>query len=101
LEEALRGDDTQGITLAAERLDQLAQDVIRTHGVVGARAQSAQAKLQQVREAVDTGRLLLSEVEDLDFAEAITRLQSAQIALQADLQTSAQLMSLSLLDFIG
>jgi flagellar hook-associated protein 3 len=101
LEEALRGDDTQGITLAAERLDQLTQDVIRTHGVVGARAQSAQAKLQQVREAVDTSRLLLSEVEDLDFAEAITRLQSAQIALQADLQTSAQLMSLSLLDFIG
>jgi flagellar hook-associated protein 3 len=100
LEEALRGDDTQGITLAAERLDQLAQDVIRTHGVVGARAQSAQAKLQQVREAVDTSRLLLSEVEDLDFAEAITRLQSAQIALQADLQTSTQLLSLSLLDFL-
>ncbi len=100
LEEALRHDDTQGITLAAERLDALAEEVRRVHGIVGARSQSMQSKLQQIQDASYTTQTLLSQVEDLDFTEAVTRMQAAQYQLQAGMQTSAQLMNLSLMDFL-
>lgn len=42
----------------------------------------------------------LSEIEDLDYAEAISRFQLQQVALQAAQQTYAQLSRLSLFDFI-
>ncbi len=101
LEAALRSDDTQAITLSAERLETLSQDVVRVHGQVGARSASARTNLEQMQDATITTQLLLSKVEDLDMAAAITELQAAQVQLQADLQTSSQLLSLSLFDFIG
>jgi flagellar hook-associated protein 3 FlgL len=101
LEEALRSDNTQGITLAAERLEALSENVVRVHGQVGARSASARTNLEQMQDATITTQLLLSQVEDLDMASAITELQAAQVQLQADLQTSSQLLSLSLFDFIG
>ncbi|MFQ5412878.1 MAG: flagellin [Phycisphaerae bacterium] len=100
LETALKNDDTLGITLAAERLSELSGDVTRVHGVVGARSQSMRSRLAQMQDATIVTQTVLSEVEDLDFAEAITRMQSAQLQFQATLRTSAQLLNLSLLDFL-
>ncbi len=101
LEQAMRADDTQAMEIAAQRLGELAEDVRRIHGIVGARAQSMQSKLQQQSDASFTTQELLSKVEDLDFADAITRLESAQLQYQADLQTSGRLLNLSLLDFLA
>ena len=100
LENALRRDDTQGISLAGERIDELGHDVTRTHGIIGARAQAMQAKRIQASDAADTAEIMLSEVRDVDYAEAITRLQGSITQLQASLQTGSTLMSLSLLDFL-
>jgi len=100
LEVALRQDDTQGIALAAERMERFLKDVTRMHGVVGARSQAMQANLQQMRDATDSAQVFLSEVEDLDYAEAVTRLQAAVTQLQASLQTGSVLLSGSLLDFL-
>jgi flagellin-like hook-associated protein FlgL len=101
LELALRSDDTRAISLAAARLDTLKEQVTRTHGQVGAQSQSMHARLEQMQDASVTTTLLLSQVRDLDYAEGITRLQGAQLRLQADLQTSGRLLGLSLLDFLA
>lgn len=100
LEEALRTDDTTGITLAAERIDGLRDDVIRVQGIIGARSQTMRAKLDQMASATVATQQILSQVQDLDFAEAAIKLQSAVTQLQANLQTSSSLLSLSLLDFL-
>lgn len=100
LENALRGDDTQGIALAAERLDELSPDVTRIHGVVGARSQAMRAKFEQTQQAAQTTEVFLSEVRDLDYTAAVTEMESALTQLQASLRTSSILNSLSLLDYL-
>jgi flagellin-like hook-associated protein FlgL len=46
-------------------------------------------------------RALLSSLEDTDFTEAVARFQTLQTSLQAGLQTSATMLQMSLLDFLG
>ena len=67
---------------------------------MGAREQASGRKLQRTQYAARTTEIVLSEVQGLDFAEAATRMQAAQIQLQASLQTSSVLFNLSLLDFL-
>lgn len=100
LEHALRADDTQAISLAGERLDSLRSEITRMHGVVGARSQAMMRKQQQLNTAVDATRILLSEVQDLDYAEAATEMQAALTQLQANLQASSSILGLSLMDFL-
>ncbi|MFQ5494418.1 MAG: flagellar hook-associated protein FlgL [Phycisphaerae bacterium] len=100
LERALRGDDTAGITRAGERLDGLRNDVIRIQGAVGARSAAMRDKLGQMESAALTTRQFLSGVQDLDFAQAATKLQALVTQLQANLQTSSNLLSVTLFDFL-
>lgn len=100
LERALRADDTQGISLAGGRLDELRNDVTRMHGIIGARAQAMTSKRQQMEDAALTTETFLSEVRDIDYAEAITRLQGSLTRLQANLQTSSLVQNVSLMDFL-
>jgi len=100
LESALRGADTQGITAAGGRLDTLTADVTRMHGIIGARSQTMATKRTQMEDATTSTQQFLSEVQDLDYAEAATKLQTAMTQLQANLQASSSVMNLSLLDFL-
>jgi flagellar hook-associated protein 3 FlgL len=100
LEAALRADDTQKISAAAGRIDGLRADVIRIHGIIGARSQALTSKRQQLEDAAATGRIFLSEIQDLDYAEAVTQMQQAMVRLQANMQTSSITMNLSLMDFL-
>lgn len=101
LEAALRGDDTTNITRAAERLERFSNEVTRVHGVVGARSQAMRDRFTQMEDTASATEIFLSEIQDLDYAEAITRLQAAGTQLQASLSTSAQLLNVSLLDYLG
>jgi flagellin-like hook-associated protein FlgL len=47
-----------------------------------------------------TRRELLSRLEDADYSATILEYQTLQNSLQAQLQTSAQLLNLSLFDFL-
>ena len=75
-------------------------EVTRVHGVIGARSHSMQAKTEQMRDAAATTEIFLSQTRDLDYAEAVTRMQAALTQFQANLQTSSSLLGLSLLDFL-
>lgn len=100
LERALRADDDQGISAAGERISSSVQEVIRVHGTVGARSREMQSRLDLSQDAILGTKALLSQARDLDFTDAITRLQAAQMVLQASLLTSSQLQNLSLLDYL-
>ncbi len=100
LEAALRNDDTQGISKVGARLDELRAEVIRVHGVIGARSQAIEAKRIQIEDSSDVAEIFLSEVQDLDFAEAITRMQATLTQSQATMQTTPLIMNLSLMDFL-
>lgn len=100
LEQALRNDDTQGISHAGGRLDALRESVNRVHGVIGARAQAMNTKMTQMQDASLTTQTFLSEVRDLDYARAISDLQAGSTQLQANLQSSSIILNLTLLDFL-
>ncbi|MDO8629579.1 MAG: hypothetical protein Q7R41_03735, partial [Phycisphaerales bacterium] len=100
LEIALRKDDTRGIGLAGQRLDQLRDDVTRMHGIVGARAQAMSANRLQTEDAAQSTEVFLSQVRDLDYTEAVTQLQAATTQFEAGLRTSAAITRLSLMDFL-
>ncbi|GMU24554.1 MAG: hypothetical protein AMXMBFR13_46280 [Phycisphaerae bacterium] len=101
LHSALVRGDTAGITSAGERISAQSRHVNRQHGIVGARAQAMNVRLQHTEAAVDTTRALLSDVKDLDYTEAITEFQKAQTTLQANLMTGSRLLQISLMDFLG
>ncbi|MHC4697739.1 MAG: flagellin [Planctomycetota bacterium] len=100
LEAALLVDNTPEIAAAAERLDPFMQEVIRNHGVIGARSQSMRSKMGQMEDAAAATEVFLSEVRDVDYAEVVTRLQQSMTQLQVNMQVSSQLLRLSLLDFL-
>ena len=100
LERTLRANDEAGITESSQRLQEFAEGVIRVHGVVGARARGIAKRVEQTENAVIATSSLLSNIEDLDYAQAVTVFQQAQTALQANLLSGSQLLSLSLLDFL-
>lgn len=100
LQNALRGNDQRAITESAERLKGDLDRIIRVRGETGARVQELEDRQQRLEDQNVTTRALLAEIEDVDFAEAITRFQTLQTALQATLQTAGATLNLSLLDFL-
>lgn len=101
LESALRTNDTNEIARAAERLELQREEITRVHGITGARGATMQARIAQMEDAAATAEIQLSQVQDLDFAEAATRLQTATTQFEATLAISSRLFSLSLLDFLA
>ncbi len=100
LYEALIAGDSRRITEAGGDIERVQKMVVGRLGEVGARAKALNDRLTWTEQAVDATKKVLSEVRDLDYTEAVTKFQQAQTALQANLMTSAQLMNLSLLDFL-
>jgi len=81
-------------------LDRNLDNVIEIRALVGARLNSTEdqnnineSSLLQVREA-------LSEIQDLDYAEAISQLEQQRISLQAAQQSFVRIQNLSLFNFL-
>ena len=89
------------ITEAGDDIDDLRKEIINVLGAVGARSRDLRNRVNQTEDAVAATEILLSEVRDVDFVEAVTRFQQAQTALQASLQVGSANLNLSLLDFLG
>lgn len=100
LRDALLADDSSEITEAGAEIQALQKQLSAVAGQVGSRAQATRARLVQTEDAVAATRILLSDVQDVDFTEAVTKFQQAQTALQANLLAGSQIQNLSLLDFL-
>ena len=96
----LMSDDEIKISDAATRIEKFMTRASQLQGEVGARSKAMSTRLNFTEEAVTSTRALLSEVKDLDYTEAVTRFQTAQTTLQANLLTGSRLMQMSLMNFL-
>jgi flagellar hook-associated protein 3 FlgL len=98
--DALIHNDQTGITKAAESLQSDLDRVIRIRGQVGAQVQDFEARQQRLADQTVATQSLLSMLEDTDYNEAVSRYQTLQTTLQANLQTTGRMLNLSLMDFL-
>ena len=94
----LEANSPTGTTL--DRLDSALDIVLNTRATVGARMNSIDSQ----RNANDSFSLLLQEnrsnLEDLDYAEAVSRFEQQILALQASQQSFVKIQGLSLFNYL-
>lgn len=101
LRNALNASDPARITEAAEALKADQERVVITRGHTGAKVQDIESRQNRLEDQNLATTALLSELEDTNFTDAITRFQTLQTMLQASLRVGATQMNMSLLDFLG
>ncbi len=100
LRNALETGDQKTITEAADALQADYDRVVRIRGEVGAQVQDVEQRQTRLEDENLTTKSLLSDLEDVDFSEAITRFSLLQTSLQASLQTTGSTLNMSLMDFL-
>lgn len=100
LRDALNDNDSQEVSDIITKVDLVSNQVIGLQGELGGRMQ----RLELSRGQLETAKLHLGEIisreEDVDLADTIMRMQSAQVALEAGLQTAMKVIQPSLVDFL-
>jgi flagellar hook-associated protein 3 FlgL len=100
LRDSLRASDPAGVTAARSTLigtEDAFVDALAEQGAVQMRIE-VNRDLQRDRDA-ELERLVSAETDD-DLASTVVRLNQAQVAYQAALQSSANIMRMSLLDYL-
>lgn len=97
---ALGQDFLSVIATAREGLRSGIEAMAQERGLLGAVEQRLAASREAHAEVTIALRLQLSAIEEVDPAEAITRLQAVQVQLQASYQTIADAASLTLTRFL-
>jgi len=100
LRAAMNDNDTQAISAAGGRLETVLRQMQEAQGRAAAQARAMQGRSARIDSEVTATRILLSDVRDVDVAEAVVRFQQLQTALQANLVTASRVMNLSLLDYL-
>ena len=100
LRDSLLGDDTLGITIATTKLEDDNRDVIQARATLGVRAQRVESQQERSQDLKVMEQSILSDLQDADLTEVITRFTQLQTQLQASLQVGAQNLQLSLLNFL-
>ncbi len=100
LRDALLNNDTLGITLAGSSLDADTRASTQARASVGVRAQRVERQQERSQDLGLMEEIMLSDLQDADLTEVITRFQQLQTQLQVSLQVGAQNLQLSLLDFL-
>ena len=100
LEKALRDNDSAGISGALTDINNSDTVISNNLAKVGAIVNKLEhTKTVIDRSTVDT-KASISNIEDLDYAEAITALQNQQTIYQATLKSASMITGLSLVDYI-
>jgi len=100
LKQALEDSDTEEIGRALERLDVDIQRVTFARADIGSRLQSLDTIGTTLQDENVQLKSALSDDMDVDLVQAISDLTARQYSLQASLQASANIMQLSLLNFL-
>jgi flagellar hook-associated protein 3 FlgL len=100
LESGMQRDDRAALTLAGQRLEEIIKHMQEEQGKMASRAKVMSDRADRVEAEVTATKTMLSDVRDVDFAEAAVRFQQLQLALQANLSTAARVLSLSVLDYL-
>ena len=100
LRDALRGNDSFGITLAGDAIEQDIETLARVRADVGVRSQRIESQQERSTVLKTTELSMLSDLRDTDFTEVVTRFLQLQQQLEASLRVGSQNLQLSFLDFL-
>ncbi|MFO0839422.1 MAG: flagellin [Phycisphaerae bacterium] len=100
LRNGLEAADQRAITAAGERLQRATENMQAVHGRMASMAKSADDRADRVDAETSATRVMISDVRDVDLAEAVVQFQQMQTALQANLSTASRVLGLSLLDYL-
>lgn len=101
LRDALNADDSLAITHATERLEQSGNHMVATRAEIGIRVQASELIEERLGQEIIEIQRLLSEVFDVDYAEAVTNFTLLQNTFEASLRASETILNTSLLDLLG
>jgi flagellar hook-associated protein 3 FlgL len=96
LSEGLRS----GNTFPLDQIDKGMERLLSTGAEVGARHNRVEAVGNRIKDSNLELQSMLSKIEDVDYAEAITRLKSEESIYQATLAASSKIIQPSLMDFL-
>jgi flagellin-like hook-associated protein FlgL len=100
LKAGMAANDRATVTAASARLERVMKSMQQVQGVVASQARALEDRSTRVGAETDATKIMLSNVRDVDFADAVVRFQQLQTALQANLSTAGQVMNLSVLDYL-
>ncbi|WP_404330221.1 flagellar hook-associated protein FlgL [Mesobacillus maritimus] len=89
-----------GEPVPLEGLDKGLNRILTTWAEVGAVTERIEAVGNRLKDSNIQLKSMLSKIEDLDYAEAITKLKSEESVYQASLSVTAKIIQTSLIDFI-
>lgn len=100
LRDAMLTDDERGMTFAGERLETDLDRLTSARALVGGRAQRVESSVTRLEDRVVLDQSIKSELQDLDYVSAASRLSLLDTQLQASLAATARVNSLTLLNFL-
>lgn len=100
LRDALAGDDSSGITLAGTHIESDVQTLVKSRADVGVRSQRVEQQQSRSADLKIAESTVLSDLQEVDLSEVITRYSQLQLQLEASLQAGSQNLQLSLLDYL-
>jgi flagellar hook-associated protein 3 FlgL len=97
---ALRNDDQEATGMLLKNLDEAIQHLLNYRGTVGSRSIKLESTGVRLTDSHLSFTELLSEVEDADISELVTRLATYENNYQASLIAGAKIIQPTLLDFL-
>lgn len=97
----LRNDDREGTSMLLGQLDESIDILVETRGTVGSRAVRLETTDSRLIDLNVNFTRLLSEVEDADITEVLTKLATHETNYQSALMASAKIIQPTLLDFLS
>ncbi|QDU72361.1 flagellin [Mucisphaera calidilacus] len=101
LRDALTGDDTSGIALAMDNIGNDLNDIDTARANIATQASRTNQQIQRIEDMKLTEEILLSDLQDADLTEVVTRFTQLQQQLQASLTAGGQIQQLTLLNFLS
>ena len=100
LVDAMRSSDRNNMNRGLQELDTLSQRVAVSQAKVGSAMNVVDNQLAVIDETRLQLKTVLSEIEDLDYNEAVTEMQKRMLSLQASQASFAQISRLNLFEYI-
>jgi len=96
----LKTNNQQGIQESLEKLGSNIKHISNTLASVGSRENRLDVAEKSMTSLIGNEEERMSNIEDVDIAELMTKLSSQQVAYQAVLQSSSRIMKMSLMNYI-
>ncbi|WP_448383058.1 flagellin [Desulfosoma sp.] len=100
LKASIQNEDSQGITTALGTLDNAMENLRSLSATVGTRLTSLERRLDALEPLTTHRQQSLSDLRETDFLDAVSTLQTHQIALEAALKSTLALKDLSLVRYL-